>query len=233
MMSKKSIGNGLMVIGLIFILVGFKDSIYSYFARGVVDKETVQLLEEAINQGDKGDKEGKEGKEEIKETVWKEPSNKEEANKYREENNKEYDSKGVIVIPKINQRISVMNGVGGNNMFRGAGEQYLDMEMGKGNYVLASHRMKDGSLFSKLEQVELGDDMYITDYKTVWKYEVTTSDNKVETSRVGLLKDTVEPIMTVYGCTPDGVMRVVKQSKLVGYASIQDLSEEDKAIIMK
>lgn len=229
MISKRALGRWLMVFGLIFIMIGFKDSIYSYFARGKVDKETTVMLQEALAEEDEEESNGE--KEEVKETNWVLEENNYEPDTYREENNSERASKGMIIIPKIDQKISIMDGVGGNNMFRGAGEQYKGAKMGQGNYVLASHRMKDGSLFARLEEVEFGDELYITDYETVWKYEVFESDNKVETSRVGLLKDTKDPIMTIYGCTSDGVMRVVKQAKLVGSSNIKELSQKDKSII--
>lgn len=224
MISRRAVGRWLMVFGLIFIMIGFQDSIYSYFARGKVDKETTVLLQEALEVEDESD-------EKVEETNWELNNETYEPDTYREENTNENASKGVLIIPKIEQNISIMDGVGGNNMFRGAGEQYKGAQMGKGNYVLASHRMKDGSLFAKLEEVELGDYLYVTDYETVWKYEVTSSDNRVETSRIGLLKDTKEPIMTIYGCTSDSIMRVVKQAKLVGSSNIKELSKEDKEII--
>lgn len=217
----------LIIVGLSLVAYGFKDSIKSNILRRGVEEETTELIQEAFS------KEPDEPDETVKETVWKYPTEDHEPETDRIENLNEYASIGAFVIPKIDQTISVMDGVGGNNMLRGASEQYQDQEMGVGNYVLSSHQMYDGTLFSRLEEVEVGDEVYLTDYDRVYKYEVIESDNNVETTRTHLLKDTPDPIITFYGCTPDGTMRVVKQGKLIGYSLVEDLSELDRELILE
>lgn len=235
--NKKSIKNQLrsflgflcILLGVLLILNGFRDSIKSTVLRGSVEDEISMRVEEALEGANKGAK-GNES-DTIQETEWIYPTGTHTPTQDREENLNENASIGALIIPTLDKTIAIMDGVGGNNMYRGAGEQFKDAEMGVGNYVLSSHRMYDGSLFNHLEDVQIGDYMYITDYSRVYKYEVIASDNNTETTRTELLKDTVEPILTTYGCTADLEMRVVKQSRLIGYADIEDLSEEDKAVI--
>ena len=235
--NKKSIKNQLrsfigflcILLGVLLILNGFRDSIKSTVLRGSVEDEISMRVEEALEGANKGAK-GNES-DTIQETEWIYPTGTHTPTQDREENLNENASIGALIIPTLDKTIAIMDGVGGNNMYRGAGEQFKDAEMGVGNYVLSSHRMYDGSLFNHLEDVQIGDYMYITDYSRVYKYEVIVSDNNTETTQTELLKDTVEPILTTYGCTADLEMRVVKQSRLIGYADIEDLSEEDKAVI--
>ena len=235
--NKKSIKNQLrsflgflcILLGVLLILNGFRDSIKSTVLRGSVEDEISMRVEEALEGANKGAK-GNES-DTIQETEWIYPTGVHTPTQDREENLNENASIGALIIPTLDKTIAIMDGVGGNNMYRGAGEQFKDAEMGVGNYVLSSHRMYDGSLFNHLEDVQIGDYMYITDYSRVYKYEVIVSDNNTETTQTELLKDTVEPILTTYGCTADLEMRVVKQSRLIGYADIEDLSEEDKAVI--
>lgn len=169
----------------------------------------------------------------IKETVWIYPTEEHEPVIDRVENMKEYAPIGAFVIPRLDQTMAVMDGLGGNNMYRGASEHYLDQQMGAGNYVLSSHRMYDGTLFGRLVDVEVGDEVYLTDYEKVYKYEVNESDNNVEVTRTHLLQDTKYPILTFYGCTSDGAMRVVKQAKLIGYSLIEDLGDADRELILE
>lgn len=218
-----------ILLGVLLILNGFRDSIKSTVLRGSVEDEISMRVEEALEGANKGAK-GNES-DTIQETEWIYPTGTHTPTQDREENLNENASIGALIIPTLDKTIAIMDGVGGNNMYRGAGEQFKDAEMGVGNYVLSSHRMYDGSLFNHLEDVQIGDYMYITDYSRVYKYEVIVSDNNTETTQTELLKDTVEPILTTYGCTADLEMRVVKQSRLIGYADIEDLSEEDKAVI--
>lgn len=214
----------LIFLGLVLIAYGFKDSIKSRLLRnGIEDEMTEQIQETFTSKSDDS----------IKETVWIYPTEEHEPEIDRVENMKEYAPIGAFVIPKIDQTIAVMDGLGGNNMYRGASEHYLDQQMGVGNYVLSSHRMYDRTLFGRLEEVEVGDEVYLTDYETVYKYEVNESDNNVEVTRTHLLQDTKYPILTFYGCTSDGTMRVVKQAKLIGYSLIEDLGDADRELILE
>lgn len=215
---------GLIVLGFVFILYGFKDSITSYILRDSVNKEMVSSLEVAFSALPENGKVNQD-------TVWYYPTDEHEPIKNRKENTNEHASVGAFIIPKLDETMAIMEGVGGNNLFRGASKQYQDQTMGVGNYVLTSHYMYDGSLFGRLSEVEDGDEVYVTDFETVYKYEVIHSDNAVETTQTHLLEDTKESILTFYGCTSDGTMRVVKRAKLIGYSLISNLGENDKELL--
>lgn len=214
----------LIFLGIVLIAYGFKDSIKSRLLRNGIEEEMTEQIQETFTS--KTD-------DSIKETVWIYPTEEHEPVIDRVENMKEYAPIGAFVVPRLDQTIAVMDGLGGNNMYRGASEHYLDQQMGVGNYVLSSHRMYDGTLFGRLEDVEVGDEVYLTDYEKVYKYEVNESDNNVELTRTHLLQDTKYAILTFYGCTSDGTMRVVKQAKLIGYSLIEDLGDADRELILE
>lgn len=214
----------LIFIGSMLIAYGFKDSIKSRLLRNGIEDEMTEQIQETFTSKT-GDS--------IKETVWIYPTEEHEPVIDRVENMKEYAPIGAFVIPRLDQTMAVMDGLGGNNMYRGASEHYLDQQMGAGNYVLSSHRMYDGTLFGRLVDVEVGDEVYLTDYEKVYKYEVNESDNNVEVTRTHLLQDTKYPILTFYGCTSDGEMRIVKQAKLIGYSLIEDLGDADRELILE
>ena len=219
----------LIFLGLMLIAYGFKDSIKSRLLRYGIEEEMTEQIQETFTRKTDDSKTD----DSIKETVWIYPTEEHEPVIDRVDNMKEHAPIGAFVIPKIDQTLAVMDGLGGNNMFRGASEHYLDQQMGVGNYVLSSHRMYDGTLFGRLEEVEVGDEVYLTDYEKVYKYEVNESDNNVEVTRTHLLQDTKYPILTFYGCTSDGTMRVVKQAKLIGYSLIEDLGDSDRELILE
>lgn len=218
------IATALIFLGLMLIAYGFKDSIKSRLLRNGIEDEMTEQIQETFSSHTDG---------RPNETEWIYPTEEHEPVNDRVENMKEHAPVGAFIIPKIDQTLAVMDGLGGNNMYRGASEHYLDQQMGVGNYVLSSHRMYDGTLFGRLEEVDVGDEVYVTDYETVYKYEVNESDNNVEVTRTHLLRDTPYPILTFYGCTSDGTMRVVKQAKLIGYSLIEDLGDADRELILE
>lgn len=215
-----------IVLGIGLVLYGFKDSIKSSVLRGDVDREVSSSLQEALSSS--GEKDS--GKDAL-DTEWILPDSDHKPNTDRDENKEEYASVGALIMPSLGKTLAIMDGFGGNNLFRGASEQFYDQEMGVGNYVLSSHWMYDGTLFGDLEEVSVLDEVYVTDYDKVWKYKVIDSDNEVETTRTHLLEDTEESVLTIYGCTEGGKMRVVKRASLVGYSNIEDLSAEDKTLL--
>ena len=180
-------------------------------------------------------KEGVNEKEEIREelqvgvTELKEYPNGTIINKTAVNNN-EGSVFGKIVIPTVGIELPILEGIGGDNLLKGAATNKRYQTMGQGNYVLASHYMETGQLFSNLESVKLGDKVYITDYENIYVYEITETTvkdpNEVEAKEK--LNDTGEQLLTLYTCTEDGKMRTVVTGMLVGYIEFS-LAKEDIA----
>lgn len=85
---------------------------------------------------------------------------------------KNKDAIGKLSVPSVNVKLPIFKGLDNYNLVRGAGTMKEDEQMGTGNYALAGHHMKDGSLlFGPLENVKKGDKIYIADKHHVYVYE--------------------------------------------------------------
>ncbi len=80
---------------------------------------------------------------------------------------------GLVSVPSVNIHLPILNGVTSSNLAVGAGTMKENQEMGKNNYALAGHHIhKRTTLFSPLENVKKGAQIYITDKKTVYVYKI-------------------------------------------------------------
>jgi len=84
---------------------------------------------------------------------------------------------GAITIPDVNLELPIFNGVGGGNLWHGAGTLKENQVMGQGNYALAGHNMTGFSndtslLFTPLTRVKEGMSIYLLDQKNQYQYQV-------------------------------------------------------------
>lgn len=80
---------------------------------------------------------------------------------------------GQLIIPDLDVNLPILKGVTNANLLAGATTMVPDQEMGKGNYPLAGHRMKQKELlFGSLMDIEVGTTVYITDKKTIYEYKI-------------------------------------------------------------
>lgn len=85
---------------------------------------------------------------------------------------KNQDAIGKLSVPSVKVKLSIFKGLDNYNLVRGAGTMKEAEQMGTGNYALAGHHMKDGSLlFGPLENVKKGDKIYLADKHHVYVYE--------------------------------------------------------------
>lgn len=91
-----------------------------------------------------------------------------------------------VAVPSVGICLPVFKGLENDGLYYGAGTLSPDQEMGEGNYGIASHRSDQADLlFTPLEEVELGEKIYLTDltnvytYKVVWKETVDPSEVEV------------------------------------------------------
>lgn len=123
---------------------------------------------------------------------------------------------GEIVIPSVGIHLNIGAGTSNYTMMVGAGTLRPDTEFGKGNVVLASHFMGDYSdlLFSPLKRVTIGDDIYLSDMRNIYRYTIT--DYKVVSpDHTEVVEQTSEPTITLITCDDiDAVNRVVVSGRL-------------------
>lgn len=132
-----------------------------------------------------------------------------------------------IVIPAIDLNMPIQPGADYYTELMGAGEQYprdVVKPGGVGNYVLASHHLEGfwntSALFSRINELDATDLIYINDGTTIFTYKVTV--NKI----IGVDNtDWIEPsvkdnqqLLTLYTCVSlrtSSTLRQIIQAKLV------------------
>ena len=83
---------------------------------------------------------------------------------------------GYVVVPSVDLALPITQGINKteDNMLFSAVTNLQEQQMGKGNYVLSSHRLgtSQSLLFSPLHNVVTGDKVYITDTQKTYEYTV-------------------------------------------------------------
>ncbi|EUJ48044.1 class A sortase [Paenilisteria rocourtiae] len=134
---------------------------------------------------------------------------------------------GSIAIPSVDLSLMVLKGTNTANLLAGATTMRSDQVMGKGNYPLAGHHMRNGSmLFGPVMDVKEGEKIYLTDLTNLYTYEVT-STKIVKDTEVGVIDETDEPQITLVTCdvATETNKRFIAVGKLV---STEKLTKEKK-----
>lgn len=112
---------------------------------------------------------------------------------------------GQLVIEDLGINLPILKGITNANLVSGAATMVPDVEMGKGNYSLAGHIMKDKSLlFGSLMDIEIGTKVIITDKKMVYEYEIYDTEVVPDTAFYMLDHERAEergkPIISLMTC---------------------------------
>lgn len=133
-----------------------------------------------------------------------------------------------IAIPSVKIRLPIFKGLSNEALLYGAGTLSPTQEMGEGNYSLASHRSDQPELlFTPLEELALGDKIYVTDLSNVYTYEAFYKE-KVEPTRTEVLDVVPEKrLLTLITCGDlYATSRLVVQAELIDVKPINKLSKE-------
>ncbi len=141
-------------------------------------------------------------------------------NKSGKDSDANYAPMGKLAIPNVAMRLPIGKGLGHVVLSRGAGTMTEDQQMGQGNFAMAGHYMTNTRiLFSPLKRVKIGDMIYLTDLKKVYRYR-TYSKRTVSKNAVEVLRDVPgKRIVTLITCASpyvDEPQRIVVQGELVG-----------------
>jgi sortase A len=118
---------------------------------------------------------------------------------------KRQDVVGAIAISDLNLLLPVLNGTETSNLMAGATTIKAGQVMGKGNYCLAGHHMKNNELlFGPLLQIKVGSLIQLSDKHTVYTYKVTETKVVHETD-LSLLEDESVPSVTLITCDISGI----------------------------
>lgn len=112
---------------------------------------------------------------------------------------------GAIAIPSVGLYQPIFNGSTKANLIAGVGTMKDGQVMGRGNYCLAGHHMRDESLlFGPLTKVQIGDWVQLTDKSKLYTYEVTEIEI-IHQQSVEVLEDTKTPTVTLITCEESGI----------------------------
>lgn len=123
---------------------------------------------------------------------------------------------GRIEVPSVKLDLPIIKGISDSGMYKGAGTMKKGQEIGKGNYALASHHMKDPSLlFSPLDRVEKGQEIKVSDDTGTYTYKIV--EKRVISAKDVYVIDEVKghTLITLITCHAKGEDRLMVQGELV------------------
>lgn len=152
---------------------------------------------------------------EVVAQIEKEFENTLGTNKKIETEYKGYKVVGIIEIPKINIKYPILNKTNDDAM-QYAITKFSGGEVNSiGNFVVAGHNYLDGSMFGKVKQLEVGDEIKLTDlYNNTVTYEIFDifSVNPNDTSILESAKEN-EREVTLITCTKGHVERLITKAR--------------------
>lgn len=123
---------------------------------------------------------------------------------------------GRITVPSVGIDLAILEGVSNRNMSVGAGTLKAGQMMGAGNYVLASHHMRNRNLlFTPLDRVEVGERIYLHDGEETFEYIIIQKE-VIEASKVDVIEDQEgKTLVTLITCDDDGKKRLMVVGELI------------------
>lgn len=125
---------------------------------------------------------------------------------------------GTVEVPSIDLNINILEGTTYERMLYAATTILPDSKMGKGNYALASHNMAvEGSMFTSLYRVQVGDDIYLKDQSGKSYHYKTKSVEVVNYKDTSCLEEQDKAVVTLVTCESvrDTTNRIIVQGELV------------------
>lgn len=138
---------------------------------------------------------------------------------------------GSIAVPSVAINIPIFRGLDNANLLYGAGTLDPNQQMGKGNYALASHRSSNPQLlFTPLENLSLGDKIYLVDLENVYTYKATFKEKVAPTETQLLNIQEGKSLVTLITCGDmNAVTRLVVQGELEKVTPMKKATKEMKA----
>ena len=133
-----------------------------------------------------------------------------------------------IAIPSVKIRLPIFKGLSNEALLYGAGTLSPDQEMGKGNYSLASHRSDQADLlFTPLEELTLGAEIYVTDLTKVYTYKAISKERVAPTALEVLDEVPDKQLITLITCGDlYGTDRLVVQGELIDTVPMKQMSDQ-------
>lgn len=134
---------------------------------------------------------------------------------------------GQIAVPAVNLHLPIAKGLSETALATGAGTMKEQQQLGEGNYALASHNLEGTDvLFSPLHQAAVGDVIYITDFTSVYTYEITLAQ-VVDPMAVYVIDDVPnEKLLTLITCAFDGQERLHVKATFIDETPMEQATDE-------
>lgn len=121
---------------------------------------------------------------------------------------------GKVKISKIGIEYPIIEYVDDNSLWKSICKISNNPINGTGNLCLAGHNMRNLTMFAKLKWLEKGDEVEITNiYGDVYKY-IIYDKFYVDPDDVDVIKNTVDPIITLITCNNSSSKRLIVKAKL-------------------
>lgn len=121
---------------------------------------------------------------------------------------------GKVKINKIGIEYPIIEYVDDNSLWKSICKISNNSINGTGNLCLAGHNMRNLTMFAKLRWLENGDEVEITNiYGDVYRY-VIYDKFYVNPDEVDVIKNTVDPIVTMITCNNSSSKRLIVKAKL-------------------
>lgn len=216
-------------IALVFVLSGLGITTTKYFQsknpeniiKSVVNEKTFDRLEEKVSFQENQEKVDSETDSEDFTTMDR-PSAKEIEVAQKNLGSKNDWFVGSIKIPSINLSMFIIEKTTYENMLLGATTVLPNQKMGKNNYVLASHNTGvAGSMFTSINQVKIGDDLFLENGKETYHYRVI-NNYQTHLDDIQPYQYQDNPIVTLITCNTwkSTTQRYILQAELISENNI-------------
>lgn len=142
-------------------------------------------------------------------------NNIENTNKKIEMEYKGYKVVGIIEIPSINIKYPILNKTNDNSMEYSI-TKFSGGEVNEiGNFVVAGHNYLNGTMFGKVDQLKIGDEIKLTDlYNNTLTYEIFDiySTDPNDTSIIESSKEGTKEV-TLITCTKGQINRLITKAR--------------------
>ncbi len=127
----------------------------------------------------------------------------------------DYEVEGIIEIPKLNIKYPIVSDSSDEAMNVAIIKYWGGKINDFGNYSIAGHNYKDGTMFGRTRQLEIGDKIYLTDLKlNTIEYEIFDKFN-VDPNDVSILETNDKTIreVTLITCTNGHKERLILKAR--------------------
>lgn len=130
---------------------------------------------------------------------------------------------GKLAIPAIHTKLPIYYGLNNTELLTGVGTMKAKQHMGKRNFAIAGHHMRDKKLLlGSLNRTQLGNQIYLTDGKHVYIYRIYLK-RRISELETHYDSDIYKhPVLTIITCASSNIR---ENQRIVVIASLVNISK--------